>query len=182
MAFLKRLGPAILALLCLTLAALGQSSEYKLEAAYLCRLVDFVEWPTNSFSSPDSPLVIGVLGRDPFGKALEEVATGQVSKGHPLKVRHFNSASEINDCKELFICASETPRLNAILQQLEGRAMLTVSDAPNFTAHGGIVWFYTEANKVRFRINLDAANVGKLAISSRLLQLADVVKDGKAAP
>jgi len=181
-AFLKRAWLLALAAMCLAEAARGQSSEYKLKAAYLCRLVDYVDWPADSFASSNSPLVIGILGRDPFGAALDTVAEGQVSRGHPLQVRRYASASEVGDCQELFICASEAPKLAAILKELEGRAILTVGDVGNFTDRGGVIRFHTEANKVRFRINLDAAKADRVTISSRLLQLAEIANEGKSPP
>jgi hypothetical protein len=184
MAVLKRalaLGVA-LAALCLAQSSRAQSSEYKLKAAYLCRVVDFVDWPADAFAATNSPLIIGVLGRDPFGDTLDDVAAGQVSKGHPLEIRRYNSIAEIGNCKALYICASEAPRLNSILHDLDGKEVLTVSDINNFALRNGIVQFFTDANKVRFRINLEEAKSCRLSISSRLLQLADVINGGPAAP
>ncbi len=175
-------GALLLGALLLAGAAHGQSSEYKLKAAYLCRFVDFIDWPATAFPTENSPLMIGVLGTDPFGATLDEVAEGQTSRGHPLKIQRFTSVEEARQCQVLFVAASEAARVNDILRAVEGRQMLTVSDLNNFTAHGGMIRFFTESNKVRFRINLEAARACKLSISSRLLQLADVVKEGPGAP
>jgi hypothetical protein len=182
MAVLKRAWIVILAALCLAQGAFAQSSEYKLKAAYLCRLVDFIDWPADAFATSNSPLVIGVLGRDPFGSALDDLAAGQVSKGRRLEIRRYNSVADIHNCQALYIGASEAPRMKSILHDLEGKEMLTVSDMDDFASRGGIIQFFTEANKVRFRINLQGAKACRLAISSRLLQLADVVKEGPATP
>ncbi|HWD20362.1 MAG TPA: YfiR family protein [Verrucomicrobiae bacterium] len=182
MAFLRRILAVAVALAALAPHARAQSPEYKLKAAYLCRFVDFVDWPKSAFPSTNSPLVIGVLGPDPFGGALDEVAEGQKSNGHAIQIRRFSSPDEIKQCQVLFVSPSEAPKLAAIMRELQGRQMLTVSDLNNFTAHGGIIRFFTDNNKVRFRINLEAARACQLTISSRLLQLADVVKEGVGAP
>src|SRR5437879_2102772 len=61
---------------CLTfpgLSARGQAAkEYDLKAAYLCKFALFVKWPTNAFLDAKTPITIGVLGSDPFGKSLAE--------------------------------------------------------------------------------------------------------------
>ena len=182
MAVLKRAIVLALALFCAAQTVFAQSSEYKLKAAYLCRVVDFIDWPAASFSNQDSPLVIGVLGHDPFGASLDEVAEGQMSKGHPLKIRRLDSLTEVSQCQAVFICSSEASKLHGDLHDLSGRPILTVSDISNFAERGGVLMFYTEANKVRFRINLDASKADNLSISSRLLQLAEVIKQGSPAP
>ncbi len=174
---------ALLALLALLAgSARAQSSEYKLEAAYLCRFVDFIDWPPGAFASPDSPLVIGVLGHDPFGLVLDEVAQGQTSRGHPLVVRRFAHVRDATGCQLLYISSGEAAALPEILRAFAGRPTLTVSDARNFAERGGMIRFYTERNKLRFQINLEAAKSSKLSISSRLLQLADVIKEAASAP
>jgi hypothetical protein len=171
---------AILALL--AVSARGQSSEYKLEAAYLCRFVDFVAWPSDAFTSPDSPLVIGVLGHDPFGKVLENLTQGQTSRGHPLVVRRFGGLKDVQHCQVLYVSSDETGDLGKILRALDGRPILTVSDVRDFAERGGMIRFFTERNKLRFRVNLQAAKARQLSISSRLLQLAEVIKGEPAAP
>jgi hypothetical protein len=171
---------AILALL--AVSARGQSSEYKLEAAYLCRFVDFVAWPSDAFASADSPLVIGVLGHDPFGNVLEKLTQGQTSRGHPLVVRRFAGLKDVQDCQVLYVSSDETGDLGKILRALDGRPILTVSDVRDFAERGGMIRFFTERNKLRFRVNLQAAKTRQLSISSRLLQLAEVIKGEPAAP
>ena len=182
MAVLRKIFATAIALVGLIQAAQGQSGEYRLKGAYLCRLVDFVDWPAGELAATNSPLIIGILGHDPFGGALEEMAQGQTSRGHPLEIRRYASVNDIGACEELYICASEAGRLSTILHQLHGKPILTVSDISNFSALGGCIRFYTEANKVRFHINLDAAKASRLTISSRLLQLADVTREGSGAP
>lgn len=183
MVFLKRSSASLILWLLLAQAAFGQSPEYKLKAAYLCRLVDYIEWPPEAFSATNSPLIIGVLGRDPFGNVLDEIAQGQISGGHPLVVRRFASLREVADCEVLYISSSEAPAIDAILHDLGSRPILTVGDMRNFVEHGGMIRFFTENNKVRLRINLRSAKSCQLSISSRLLQLADkVIKEEPPAP
>ncbi len=48
----------------------GALSEYQIKAAYLYYFSTFVDWPPEAFSRGREPLVVGVLGVDPFGAIL----------------------------------------------------------------------------------------------------------------
>ncbi len=162
-----------------TCLAQSSSPEYKLKAVFLYNFAQFVDWPANAFAETNSPLVIGVLGKDPFGKTLEETVAGEAIKNRRLEIRHFKQASEITGCQVLFISPSHAGECKAILAKIKGRGILTVGDTSDFIEKGGMVRFFTERNKLRFAINLEAAKAGKLSISSKLLQLAEIVSPEK---
>ena len=85
------------------------SREYDVKAAFLYNFITFTDWPAAAFSGPDSPYVIGVLGEDPFGAALDEIVKGEQIKGRPLVVRRFKRIEDVHHCHILFISSSETP-------------------------------------------------------------------------
>lgn len=158
------------------------SREYKLKAVFLFHFAEFVDWPTNTFSSTNAPLVIGILGNDPFGSAIDETVKGESSKGHKLVVERYRRVEEIKTCHILFIAQSESPNLRRIMGSLKGKPILTVSDIDRATEDGVIIRFYTRNNKIHLTINLDAANAAHLTISSKLLRAADVVGTVKEKP
>ena len=80
---------------------------------------------------------------------------------------------KIKACHVLFISRSENDRVEQILQNLQGRNILTVSDIPDFAARGGMIELFMEKNKIRMRINLSAVKAAGLNISSKLLRLAE---------
>lgn len=155
------------------------SREYDLKAVFLYNFVTFVDWPKDALPA-QQPFVIGILGQDPFGAALDEVIAGEKFHNVPLQVRRCRTVEEARACQIVFISASEAARLPAILQDLKGRPVLTVGDTPQFLAAGGIIAFSTEA-RVQLHVNAAAARRAGLAISSKLLRVAKVV-DEKAAP
>ena len=158
----------------------GQAfKEYDLKAAFVYHLAQFVEWPAEAFPAAETPLVIGVLGQDPFGKALDEIVQNEVVKNRKLVVQRYRQADEIRICHVLFISQSEEGRMDQILSTLKGRNILTVGDTDGFAKQGGIVRFLTEKNKIRLRINVDTAKASNLTISSKLLRAAEVVGAGK---
>jgi hypothetical protein len=122
-----------------------------------------------------SPIIIGVLGVDPFGSVLDETVQGEIVKGRRIEVRRYRKVGEISDCHILFISSSEASKVSSILASLKGRSILTVSDAEGFASAGGMIRFITDKNKIRFRINTDATKAANLSISSKLLQLAEIV-------
>ena len=151
------------------------SPEYQVKAVFLFNFTQFVEWPASAFSEGQAPLVIGVLGEDPFGSYLDETVQGEKVNGHPIVVRRFNSAEGARSCHILFINGAATEMQKQALADLKGRSVLTVSDATSFARQGGMVRFFTENNKIRIRINLEITKAANLTISSKLLRLAEIV-------
>jgi len=150
------------------------SAEYKLKAVFLYNFVQFVDWPASAFNNEQSPLIIGVLGTDPFGKFLDATVRGEVVKNRRLEIRRYKNVDEIGNCHVLFISASHAGNLNSILAGLKERSILTVSDTEEFARSGGMVRFITENHKIRFRINVEVVKAAHLTISSKLLQLAEI--------
>ena len=155
------------------------SKEYQLKAAFLYNFSQFVDWPTEAFPEAETPMVIGVIGEDPFGAYLDEIVHGEQVNNRPLIVQRYRQVEEIKICHILFVSRSEAARLEEIFARLKGRTTLTVGDIEGFAKQGGMIRFVTEKNKVRFRINLEAAKAAKLTISSKLLKPAEIVAPGK---
>lgn len=152
------------------------SPEYQVKAVFLFNFTQFVEWPEDTFARPNSPLVIGVLGEDPFGTYLDETIAGEKIDGHPLTVRRYHNVQQVKNCHILFVNLPKTEQLAQALTELKGQNILTVSDAANFIRQGGIVQFITENKKIRIQINPETARASDLTISSKLLRVAEIVK------
>src|SRR5687767_4978311 len=67
-----------------TLPQHKESPEYQVKAVFLYNIVQFVEWPNDSVPNETSPIIIGVLGIDPFGSYLDDTVLGEEVNGHPL--------------------------------------------------------------------------------------------------
>jgi hypothetical protein len=151
------------------------SREYQLKAAFLYNFAQFTDWPTNAFADTNSPIVIGVLGTDPFGRVLDETIRGESVKGRSLIIQRFKHVEEIKACHVLFISQSEANRMNRILPAVKNRSILTASDLDGFAQKGGIIEFSTEHNKIKLTICVDVAKAVGITMSSKLLRLADIV-------
>ena len=148
--------------------------QYRIKAAFLYNFAKFVEWPPEAFDDEDSTLVLGVLGDDPFGAALQSLA-GKTVRGRRLTIKRFDSLLDLSHCHILFITSSVQEQQQKALQSLEGSNVLTVGEMQRFVQMGGIINFVIRKNKLRFEINLDAGKRAGLVISSQLLRLADSV-------
>jgi YfiR/HmsC-like len=152
--------------------------EYQLKAVFLFHFAQFVEWPPQAFPDAQAPLVIGVLGMDPFGVYLDETVRGETVNNRPLAVQRYGRVEDIHTCHVLFISQSETDRLEQILASLSGRSILTVADTEGFALRGVMIRLITVENKIRLRINLEAAQAANLRLSSKLLRPAEIVTSG----
>ena len=146
--------------------------EYDVKAAFLYNFAKFVEWPDSAFSNSESPLIIGVLGEDPFGEVLDRIVAGKLVQGRPLRIRRWKRIEDSSDCHILFVGESERHSLPDIRRRLQSVPVLTVGDWNGFTAGGGMVQFHLRQNRVLFEINDRDAKEAGLKISSRLLVLA----------
>jgi YfiR/HmsC-like len=153
--------------------------EYQVKAAYLFNFLKFVEWPSDAYADSMAPMVIGVVGDDPFGSALPEVVIGKTVQGRDLVIRKYHQGENLRGATILFISESEKKRLPQILAGLRGSSVLTVSDMDGFLDGGGMIQFLIENDRVRFGIDVGATARAKLKVSSKLLSLARTVTDGE---
>jgi YfiR/HmsC-like len=151
------------------------SHEYPLKAVFLLNFAQFTDWPTNAFDTSASPLVIGVLGDDPFGSILDDAVQGETVNGRKFVVERYHRMEDIKTCHILFISPSETKRLDQIVGGLKRKPVLTVSDIDGSAYRGVCVRLMTENNKIHLRINTDALKEAQLTMSSKLLRLAEIV-------
>lgn len=175
------LGVAGLALAALLVAAFataaGQGtsvvSDDALKAAFLYNFAKFTEWPA---MPAGAPIVACIVGDDRIAAALVETVRGQNIGGHALEVRRVQDGAAWQACQLLFISTSETRRSAAGLVFIKTLPVLTVSDDRGFAAVDGIIELYVEDGRMRFAINVDAAERSGLRLSSRLLGLARIVR------
>lgn len=151
------------------------TNEYKLKAAFLYNFTRFVEWPDQAFPNTAAPIVIGIIGEDPFGSFLDDLISNEKIGNRSIIVRRFAEAKDIADCQLLYITYLQTEKIAAVLSMVSNKGVLTINDIPAFTGMGGIVQFYTEKNKIRMMINNAAAKRAGLNISTKLLSVAKVV-------
>ncbi len=150
-------------------------SEYQVKAAFLYNFAKFVEWPADAFADPHAPVVLGIVGEDPFDGLLEQIVAGKTVNGRNLLVRKLKPTDDLRNFHILFIGSTERKRLPQILVSLRESSVLTVGEGDRLNESGLTIQFIIRENKVRFAINLATAARARLKISSKLLALAVAV-------
>jgi hypothetical protein len=147
-------------------------TEAQLKAAFLFNFGKYVTWPRitgDTFS-------ICLLGQDPFGPVLDSIVAGEKLGGKPAEVRRIRGAQEASTCQIVFISSSQESHLQSTLVELAKYPALTVSDIPDFVRRGGMIQFVDEDDRVRFIVNLSAAQKAGFVVSSELLKVAKYVQ------
>jgi YfiR/HmsC-like len=154
------------------------SPEYQVKAAFLLNFMKFVEWPGAAFTDEKSPLVLGVMGEDPFGGALDALE-GQIVKNRVVQVKRLSNTDGIRKCHLLYLSTSEEGRIRDIVSAIGDAPVLTVSDGlERFAQQGVSINFILSDNKIRFEINVTVAKKASLSMGTQLLQVAKVVEGG----
>lgn len=149
-------------------------TDYQVKAVYLYNFGRFVEWPAKVTTGQD--FTICILGPDPFGPTLDATLAGETIAGRVVSAKRISKLQEVGDCRILFLSATNRDSLNKLIEAGGKYAVLTVSDMPDFTSRGGMIQFVLEGKRVRFEVNLTAAQNAGLTLSSELLKVATVVR------
>jgi hypothetical protein len=149
-------------------------NEYALKAVFLYNFCRFIEWPKSEFASPTDPIIIAVIGDDPFGPLLEEAVHGETVRGHPIKIQRHRKPESIGHCHLLFISQSEVGRMDAVLAAVAGKSVVTVGETDAFLDLGGMIALTADRNRVRLHINPSLLRAANLDVSSKLLRVAQI--------
>lgn len=160
-----------------TWAQTNPLGEYQVKAAFLFNFAKFVEWPAEAFLSEKTPITLCVFGQDPFGGALDEIVRGEAINNREVLVRRVNDLPGLNSCHLIFVGNKEDKRLTELLNSVGGKSALVVGETEGDAEAGVVIQFFSESNKVRFSVNVDAMRRAKLNVSSKLLALARIVHD-----
>jgi len=169
------------------------SNEYRLKATFIYQFVNFIDgWKfeqekDENNKSGKSSILLGIIGKDPFGDAFKTL-TNKTVKDRKIEVKQFEGFSklkiqdkdvtihpeieQIKKCDMLFVYSSEQKYIDKILNLIRNERILTIADTDNFLEKGGNINFIIEKSNVRFKINIDGAKQAKMIIRSKLLQLA----------
>ena len=143
------------------------------KAAFLYNFAKFTEWPS---LSSGAPIAACIVGDDGVASALTEGVRGQQINGHSIDVSRSQGGGTWRICQVLFISGGETRRSTDGLSGIKTLPVLSVSDGKGFARADGIIELYVEDGRMRFAINVKAAERSGLRLSSRLLGLSKVVR------
>ena len=158
-------------------SASAAETEQAVKAAYLFKFLSYIEWPSPSFDSPQAPIVIGVMGADDLHEALLDIARSHPAQGRAVVIRSVPPGDPCTGIHMLFVGRDAQPEL----QRLGGRpGLLLVSDAEGALDRGAMVNLVRSGDHVRFEVAPEPAEKSGVHISSRMLALAQRVKQGSS--
>jgi hypothetical protein len=154
----------------------AETLELQVKAAFLYNFAKFVEWPSDTRSAgPGGSLAFCVFGDEPLFSALTQSLVGKTINGRALIARQVGGPQGVQGCDIAFIGAAEKKRMDEVLDAFTGAGVLSISELDQFARRGGMIQLTRKANRFQFAVNIDAVNRNGVRISSRLLQLAEVV-------
>lgn len=145
-------------------------TDAEIRAFHLYALALVSDWPQEAFPAPDSPLFIGVLGKDPIGPALDALET-RTARGHRIQILRSRNLMELVQCHLLYIPPSEDQDLLPVLRALRFRPVLTAGEHEHHTQLGGIVRMTLADGGVRLEVNTRAAQEARLGFRSQFLKM-----------
>lgn len=155
-----------------TAAHADNLAEDKAMAGFIFNFTKYTEWPPAALSGAE--LLVCSPSAQPLSGKLAALQ-GQLVQGRTIQIQSPARQGEWRDCHVLFVAADDAQRIDAVLKNTAQRAVLTISDAPDFVQSGGMIGLKLRGGRIRFEINQGAARQAGLKLSSQLLKLADEV-------
>ena len=155
--------------LLLTTCLWAQHDERAVRAAFVYNLTKYVEWP-----QADKELIIGFVGEGGMGDTLQKIVAGKTSDTRKLRV--ILDPPDDQRCDIIYVAYSSPKKTQAVLSKLRHRSTLSVGETSDFTRDGGMVGLIRDSDQIQIQVNLEAAQAAGLKISSRLLNLAVIVR------
>lgn len=144
--------------------------ERTVRAAFVFNLTKYVEWP-----SSDRDFTIGVVGDGSMGETLKKLLEGRKTGDRMIRVILSPNEDEINSCSMLYFVQSPSKKIQSAMGRVRDKSVLTVGETESFVSDGGIVALVRNSGEVQIHVNLEAAQMAHLDISSQLLNLSRIV-------
>jgi hypothetical protein len=151
-------------------------TEYEVKTGFIYNFATFVSWPATAFKGDDDELVLCFASDTPAADVLFNL-NNQIIRGRRIKVTAYGQEGCPDASHILYIATQDRTRVQELLGIARGRSILTIGEIEGFTEMGGVINFFEERNRLRFKINIDAAKRAGLTMSSQLLGSAQIVRE-----
>lgn len=156
-------------------AASDDELEMKVKAAFLFNFAKFATWPTTKVKEADATLHLCVEGTDEFVRILSDTVRGRVVGTHPVDVVASPRGEQLKHCHIVYVAPTDESRTAAELAAVANDSVLTVHESAETQPQGVIRFFLSDDGRVRFEVNVAAASRAQVALSSKLLEVSQVV-------
>jgi hypothetical protein len=137
-------------------------------ASFVAAFGSYVEWPLSAFANAEAPFLIGVMGDEPMQQLLEAGFHSRKLQSRPVQVRRVDTVLQASQVHLLYVGEGS----NASLRALSGAPILTIGAGIGFLDRGGVIGLIMRDERLRFELNIKAAERSGLKVSAKLQQLA----------
>ncbi len=145
--------------------------ERAVRAAYVYNLMKYVEWPARQ-----KELTIALAGDASTGDVIGRLLDGRTSDGRTIRVLRTGAADDLAQCSLLYLAGAPGSDVRKVLEKVKRRSVLTVGESEDFAHEGGMVALVNTVDHIRIEVNLEATQAAGIRISSRVLELATIVR------
>lgn len=156
-------------------SAADSAADVTVKAAFLYKFLAYIDWPDDQSSR--EPYIIGVLGADIILTELTEMVRGHSVNGRSVKVMKVASRTTLPKMHLLFVANSAEQHLARLLAEAPQRQLVVITETPQGFARGSVLSFTLNDGRVRFVASLPAAERVGVRLSSRLLAVAQAVRE-----
>jgi hypothetical protein len=157
----------------------SEDREYQIKAAFLLNFIRYTTWPEPCFDGPNAPVVLLVVGKDPFGDVLDDTFRGEQANGRRIVVERVRELPAEWKAHVIFCALGAKDERTDLIEHCRRRPVLVVGDTPGLAEDGAEINFFLSDKKTRFEINTDAVAEASLVMSPAVLKLAKIVKSKK---
>lgn len=144
--------------------------ELRVKAAFIYNFSKYIVWDKSDAAYSDDVLRICVVKDRDFFDLVNETVAAKTSQGRVVEVYLLRDRTEIGKCHMAYV--SDERSIYEWRKELLDSRVITVGEGSQFVESGGIFGFLIVDDKIRFEVNLGAAERKGIKISSKLLSLA----------
>ncbi len=162
-----------------TAADKARIKEYRVKAALVLNFIKYANFPKSAFTSNKAPIVVLVVGKDPFGPLLERAFAKKTLHGRPIVIKRTTKVPRTLDAHVVFAGGLKDKDRATLIKISRKKTCLLIGEHPGFAEAGGFINLYLKKGKVKFEVNTERQKDTKIKLKAELLKLARIVKPSK---
>ncbi len=152
--------------------ALANAQNYKQYTLFIFSFARYIQWP-DAHNQGDFEIL--VMGDSPLFEELKTMAQQKKIGDRAIKVTKISASAEIGKCNILFIPAYRSDKIGEVLQKVDTRSVLVITEKTGLGAQGSCINFITKEGKLVFELNQSALSKQNLKASIELTRMATMI-------
>jgi hypothetical protein len=158
----------------LTLPGPLGATDANVRAGLVLNFIRFTDWPALANDGSNHLNICVARGDTRMASAMSALENRSVNE-RTIKVSTVSRPNEARDCQVLYLPAELNVLIADFVQVVQGEAVLTISDAPDFVDSQGMIGLRLVTSRYQFEINNKVVRNSDLRLNPQLLRLASRV-------